>query len=114
MGSALAAGGTEEVISHCRTAVRLDTVGLDPSEDSGTQHMKATGCIAFLSGFVAGYNAGSAGGGPKYFCTPETGASPSQLAAIFVQWADRNPRVWHEPLAIVVTLALSEAFPCRR
>ncbi len=44
-------------------------------------------------------------------CAPPE-SSRSQLIAIFVSYADRHPKRWHEEFAFVAYDALIEAYPC--
>jgi len=45
-------------------------------------------------------------------CTPEH-STRTQLIAIFVDYAKRNPSKYSDEFHIVVAAALQEAFPCR-
>jgi hypothetical protein len=49
---------------------------------------------------------------PMLICFPGN-PSREQLAAIFVQWADKNVNKWHEPPWNTVFAAFADAFPCK-
>ena len=51
-----------------------------------------------------------------YWCYPETTGTVTvnQLMLVVKKWLENNPKVLHEPAAIVTRYALSEAFPCSK
>lgn len=49
-----------------------------------------------------------------FFCQPDAGLQNQQAARIVVKYLRAHPERLHEPAVLLVTLALSEAFPCRK
>jgi Rap1a immunity proteins len=106
-----AANKTAQLIDQCRTVLRIKTVGVNATP-STVEYLDSTACVRYLGGFVDGYGLGTQGKG--LICPPAGGLDGHQLAAVFVQWAEKNPAQWHQDRAINVGLALVEAFPCGR
>ena len=44
-------------------------------------------------------------------CTP--GYSGAQLRQLFINWAEKNPKLWQQPMHFGAVLALREAWPCK-
>lgn len=78
----------------------------------------ATRCLGFLQGFTGGYQVGLIITGHKSppsngYCPPET-ASFHQRMHIFLDWAERNPALWHEPWSVGLFRSYIEAWPCKK
>ena len=74
----------------------------------------AAGSIwGFIGYITAHYELGLMYG---YWCYPETTGTVTvnQLMLVVKKWLENNPKVLHEPAAIVTRYALSEAFPCSK
>lgn len=72
-------------------------------------------CGGFMRGYFDGFRGASIvakrvdlGG-----CLSHT-VTAQQLAAIFVQWVERNPSDWHKPPGVTMIYAVGEAFPCAK
>ncbi len=41
------------------------------------------------------------------------GYSGAQLRQLFINWAEKNPKLWQQPMHFGAVLALREAWPCK-
>lgn len=69
-------------------------------------------CRNYLWGYVAGARLGGRSQ-QQLICFPNGGMTGSQLAAVFLQWANVNPQSWNESPADTVFTAFSKAWPCQ-
>lgn len=97
---------TGHLVNACRRVAQSISL-----EDLATGDVVRTAenlsCAAYLSGFLGGYAVAKG----RKICSPNL--SVFQAAAVYVQWGDRNAAFWHmHPLA-TMTVAFSEAFPCK-
>jgi hypothetical protein len=96
---------TQNMIETCRFVLR-DAHG-------AAEIMQMGMCNAFLSGFLDAYFKAREFGNFNLICLPAGGLRIKQVAAVFVQWADRNAALWHIPMRDAAFMALSEAWPCK-
>lgn len=73
-------------------------------------------CVAFIQGFGHGYAYGQRDerekGAAGRLCAPN-GVNPSQVAAVFVKWANANPTEWHKEASTGIWHSMQEAWSCR-
>jgi hypothetical protein len=82
------------------------------TEASYERNPNHAACIAYLQGYIGGYNAAFLLVGAKpYICLP-AGSRVAQWAKVVVKYADDNPDKLHWEAPIGVHGALVQAFPC--
>src|SRR5262245_27912413 len=90
---------TGELVSTCRQMAQAFSVD-DVAKDFESMVKGAT-CLNFIRGYMHGYRAGATDlGGLGRICVPTV--TNRQLAAVYVQWGDRNAAMWHEHPAITL------------
>lgn len=67
-------------------------------------------CLGKIGGFMSAYNMLQTDQELKV-CAPDN-VHMEQYVAIFVHWAERNPKMWNENFGYGLVLAFTEAFPC--
>ena len=97
---------TTELISGCRTWLRVTTPGSDKL--APVEGLESAACLGYLAGHLAGYQRADQ---LRHVCLPDP-VTQGQLVRMFVQWADRNAEQWHLPPSQAVEAAIREAFPC--
>ena len=106
-----AAQTTKSVLSQCRDVVAQDKASAPMPPD---KVLSATACTNYIYGFVGGYAVALEMAGAKaQICFP-TSTTPLQLAAAYVNWADRNPEKMQLPARSTILRAFLEAFPCKK
>lgn len=81
--------------------------------ENGVQTEDHLLCVAYISGFDAGYGAAvGVGGARKLFCIDDR-VNTQQRALVFLKWAGQNPERLHEIAEAGLLLALVTSFPCR-
>ena len=106
MGSALAHG--EETPNSVSEALDVCTRGMS---DLNSRH--AAVCNTLLRVVHDAHEHASAGRPElRKFCPPKE-APPAALRDAFIEWARKNPAVWHKADILGVVSAWSEAYPCK-
>lgn len=105
------AANSETLISSCR----YFRDGASPQDTR-----KGSTCFLYLKGFYDGYTTGRLYIKTKpslapnlEVCFPE-GVTWTQLAAVYVNWADSHPGEWHQEEWATLRSAWASAFPCRQ
>lgn len=112
------AGFFEQLVEVCRAGNEVThNVGSNmPMKDLLEDFKKAGTCMGFIQGVLdydtiatTDENGHPAG---RHFCVPAE-ASETQLAKVVAKYGDDHPQQLHLPAAVVVLLAMKDAFPCR-
>ena len=75
-----------------------------------TGEPKVAGEAGTFMGFVDGIALSSSG---TAFCLPD-GTTLDQMYAVVAKWVHNNPEKWHIQSHLLVSQALTQAFPCTR
>lgn len=122
-------GDGNDLLRACKEGIRM----MEGEKLSSNALSGATFCSGYISGFsdgmasTAGFNAGKKinlkDATPevalqdvrKYsiYCTYGNRVTNLQKTRVVVRYLEQNPQFLHEPQSILVTRALSEAFPCK-
>jgi|SRR5271165_6558004 len=112
------AGFGEQLVTSCRAIAEVtNSVGRSmPTTDLMEDFHKAGTCMGFIQG-VIDYDTivtTDKNGHPtgRHFCVPAE-ASETQLAKVVVKYGDDHPQQLHLPAAMIVLLAMKDAFPCQ-
>ena len=97
---------TPELVRACR-AVDM------PRPDDTEAISAATHDMAACTNFLWGYVAGAGRSQQQLICFPNGGMTGTQLAAVFLQWANANPQSWNESPEDTVFTAFAKAWPCQ-
>lgn len=102
---------TEQMLSHCRpiTTAPVSSEGVEVPQDftSGL----CWGAFAVIQDVIVVARPGEQ---PIFFiCVPPEGTL-NQLVAVFVRYAEGNPKRFHEPFFEVALDALRTSFPCSK
>jgi hypothetical protein len=112
------AGHGEELVTSCRAPddVERSVGGSIPMKDLLEEFKRSGTCMGFIQGVIdsdtiahtdsSGHPAG------RNLCVPAE-ASGRQLAKIVVKYGDDHPQQLHFPAAVIVILAMKDAFPCQ-
>jgi len=112
------AGFGEQLVTSCRAGGEVtNSVGRSmPMTDLLEDFHKAGTCDGFIQGVIdydtiahtdkTGHPAG------HNLCVPPE-ASATQLAKVIAKYGDDHPQQLHLPAAVIVLLAMKDAFPCR-
>jgi hypothetical protein len=67
-------------------------------------------CVGFISGVIDTVEMAM---DVKPYCVRGTGATRGQLLDVFRKYLQENPQTRHESAAMLLVLALKQAFPCK-
>jgi hypothetical protein len=112
------AGFAEQLLTSCRAPDNVErSVGSHiPTMDLLEEFKKSGTCMGFIDGVIdsdtiAHHDKNGHQFGLK-LCVPAD-TSGRQLAKIVVKYGDDHPQQLHFPAAVIVLLAMSDAFPCQ-
>lgn len=75
----------------------------------------STICTSYLSGYVEGHEVTvQVSKAQRVFCLPAGGVTGANLGLVVDKWLDEHPQRLHEAALGLVTLALIDAYPCKR
>ncbi|MGB8581634.1 MAG: Rap1a/Tai family immunity protein [Candidatus Sulfotelmatobacter sp.] len=111
------AGFGEQLVTSCRAIGEVtNSVGRStPTTDLLEDFHKAGTCMGFIQGVIDSdtiAHTDKNGHPVGRLCVPAE-ASERQLAKIVVKYGDDHPQQLHFPAAVIVLLAMKEAFPCQ-
>ena len=87
---------TTDLVNECR------------SVRQGVSSHSASWCLGYVFGFASALAAFT-----NLVCPPPP-VKGGQLVEVFLNWADKHPKMWHVPPVLAVGRALRAAFPCRK
>lgn len=122
-------GDGNDLLDACKEGIRM----MEGEKLSSNALTGATFCSGYISGFsdgmasTAGFNASKKINlkdvtrevalqevrNYSIFCTYGNKVTNLQKTRVVVRYLEQNPQLLHEPESILVTKALSEAFPCK-
>lgn len=113
-----AIGGYFDNATELARACKLVGGGAQKPQEADGEYVVRVGgevaCLGYINGFWHGYiNGVQDAKTTRSICFPK-GISPHQMAAVFVQWIEKNPQQWHLGPFGTMSSALEEAFPCPR
>jgi hypothetical protein len=111
------AGFGEQLVTSCRALDDVErSVGSTlPMKDLLEQFKKSGTCMGFIQGVIDSdtiAHTDKNGHPVGRLCAPAE-ASKRQLAKIVVKYGDDHPQQLHFPAAVIVLLAMKDAFPCQ-
>lgn len=112
------AGLGEQLVTSCRAPAEVErSIGSTmPMKDLLEEFKKSGTCMGFIQGIIDSDTIAHTdkNGHPvgRNLCVP-TEASEGQLAKIVVKYGDDHPEQLHLPAAVIVLLAMKNAFPCQ-
>jgi hypothetical protein len=104
-----------KLLSECTVTIRQMDTGVSP--DSANQ-IDDVHCLGFIEGVLEGLVVGESAGDEnhtatkkRYVCIPD-GASLGQNVRVVVKWMKEHPKDLHRRAALLIYVALLEAYPC--
>ena len=95
----------------CSAAVK----GLDGAKLSLEEGLSAVYCKSYIGGFLDAISLmTNFANADKIACTPERGIPIDQATRILVKYLRENPEALHQSGRILLYVALTKAFPCRK
>ena len=112
------AGSGEQLVDICRAGEEIThSVGSALPTKTVLEDFKRVGtCQGFIEGVLDRETMAKTdrAGRPveRNFCVPSE-ASVEELAKVVMKYGDNHPQELHFPAAVIVVLAMKDAFPCR-
>ena len=101
-----------KLLSECTVTIRHMDTGVSPDSANQIDDVHCLGFIeGVLEGLVVGEHENPTATKKPYVCIPD-GASLGQNVRVVVKWMKEHPKDLHRRAALLIYVALLEAYPC--